>query len=383
MSGLILVSTPAANCSADVGIRGLGFLNASDPTGVTGISADGHTVLGISGIVGNQTPLFWSIDPSIQLHQITRPQGWTDVTPISISANGSTVLVIRTNTLSPSAYLYTSGVVTLIPNPAGTSSIHAVALSPDGSFFVGSASFSGGVGTRAVRWNSPTSATQLALPGSTIQATAAVAASDGSIYGAGYNGATGYSVLAQWHDNLVTPLATLPISGTVAAAPRFVSADGTVILGETDTNSSSPTSTAWLWSAASGFQPIPLPNGSNSFIPSGMSADASIVVGRNDIFSSTPSALIWTPQLGTRTFANFLTLAGVNVGGWTFDDPPVVSADGTRFAGDGLDPNGRREAYLVTIPAPACAPALLCGLALLPRPRRRVSAHSPSNSARA
>jgi hypothetical protein len=110
-----------------------------------------------------------------------------------------------------------------------------------------------------------------------------------------------------------------------------------------------------------------------------MTADASLVVGISDSFDAQLHAIVWTPQLGTRTLTSFFTAAGVNLQGWTLDQPAYVSADGTRFAGAGIDPSGRPEAYLVTIPSPACAPAFLATLGLVALPRARLQ--TPSNSA--
>jgi len=369
LCGILLCVAPPAH--ADIGIRGLGFLNPTDPTRVSGISADGSVVLGTSG-QGTVKPLYWTVDPTIQLHQIPTASPmmtWSYGVPISASANGSTILVLQQGATNL-GFRFAGGVTQSLPTPAGTYTIRPRTLSLDGSSVVGSASFTGGVGERAMRWDNLSPATQLGQPPSTTDSSAIVTAPDGSIIGEAGNTNTNYAALVRWNAGNPTTLATLPRSATVSAGPEFISTNGAIIAGVTEYINSSAGEDTWLWSASTGFHTLPPLAGNASFLLSGMNGDASIVVGKNDTFSPTPTAIIWTPALGTQTLAAYFAAAGVNLQGWTLDDFPVVSADGTRFAGTGIDPSGREEAYLVTIPSPSAAPALLAAFALARRRRR-------------
>ncbi len=370
MSGVALVLTAA--CSAQVSIRGLGFLNATNPTTVTGISPDGRTVLGASGLLGSRVPLYWTTEPAVQLHQIPVTPGWVDVIPVSSSTDGSIIFGFRTTPSAVTGFRFTSGATQPLVNPANVTSSAPQQISRDGSFVAGSASFTTG-GQLPVRWNDVTPGTQLPLPALTNHAAAFVIADDNSIYGSSYNSLTNYAALVRWTGGTPTILANLPHSATVGAGPKLVSADGATIAGFTDTYSPSLQESTWLWNASTGFQTIPPLSGTNSFFASSMTADASVLLGWNQSPTPASSAVVWTPQRGTLTLTDYFTALGVDLQGWTLDRPAVVSADGTRFAGEGVDPVGRREAYLITIPCPASVSWLLCGMAVSSRRRRAPS----------
>jgi hypothetical protein len=56
--------------------------------------------------------------------------------------------------------------------------------------------------------------------------------------------------------------------------------------------------------------------------------------------------------MGMVSVANLLISHGVgNLSGWTLREALAVSADGTTIVGEGIDPQGRQQAWRATIPA--------------------------------
>jgi uncharacterized membrane protein len=85
-------------------------------------------------------------------------------------------------------------------------------------------------------------------------------------------------------------------------------------------------------------------------------------------------ATIWTPTSGMRSLEDVLTNDyGLNLGGWRLSEATSISGDGFTIVGQGSNPAGQSEAWIVTLPEPAsstCLVLLLVGVAMR-RARRR------------
>jgi hypothetical protein len=85
-------------------------------------------------------------------------------------------------------------------------------------------------------------------------------------------------------------------------------------------------------------------------VPFAGSEDGSVIVGTTrdyDQFIETP--WIWTAKKGYQTWEDFLK--GQTGAGWQLVRGTVVSADGLRIAGDGLNPDGRFQAWILDLKA--------------------------------
>ena len=80
---------------------------------------------------------------------------------------------------------------------------------------------------------------------------------------------------------------------------------------------------------------------------SGVDSDGSVVVGQSTNASNNIEAFRWTQATGTRSVSGLLTAAGVNMGGWSLRSANAVSGDGQFIVGQGTDPAGNGEAYVV------------------------------------
>lgn len=111
------------------------------------------------------------------------------------------------------------------------------------------------------------------------------------------------------------------------------------------------------------------------------SYDGSVVVGRS--FSSLGwEAFVWTPDAGMQSLSERLTAAGVDLNGWFLIDAVGVSADGGTIVGTGINPLGRTEAFITTIPAvpePSSIALMVVGGGWLLRRIKSKSAAGPTH----
>ena len=82
----------------------------------------------------------------------------------------------------------------------------------------------------------------------------------------------------------------------------------------------------------------------------GVSADGSVVVGHSAT-NSDISAFIWDSDHGMRPLHEVLRQRGAPLRGWRLQAATAVSADGTWIAGQGINPQGKPEAFLVSLPS--------------------------------
>ncbi len=128
-----------------------------------------------------------------------------------------------------------------------------------------------------------------------------------------------------------------------------VSADGTIIVGE-----------AWgergrepfYWTEATGMIGLgDQPGGIIHGIARAISSDGSIIVGRGS-GDRDDSAMIWDPIRGGRSLRQVLEDEfglGEELAGWDLDNAVDISADGKTIAGNGVNPQGNREGWVVVL----------------------------------
>jgi probable HAF family extracellular repeat protein len=155
--------------------------------------------------------------------------------------------------------------------------------------------------------------------------------------------------------------------GANESAGLDVSADGSIIVGW----SGSPGGTqAVLWTQNNSIVPLGFlsPNHLQSRAL-GASLAGEFVVGTS-LTSTGYEAFLWDSQSGMRNLKDVLTSQyGLSLAGWTLREAVGISDDGLTIAGNGVNPMGRNEAWIVHIPEPGTGIALLGILAA--RRRRR------------
>jgi uncharacterized membrane protein len=109
---------------------------------------------------------------------------------------------------------------------------------------------------------------------------------------------------------------------------------------------------AVLWDERGAIALGVLPGGIGSLLRN-VSADGTVGVGQAGDAQGIGRAAIWTAVHGFRDLRELLIELGLErvLDGWFLDTANAISSDGSVIAGVGLDPDGRTQAYVVTLPA--------------------------------
>jgi probable HAF family extracellular repeat protein len=248
----------------------------------------------------------------------------------AVSADGSLVACIGQSDNGDESFLYNvaTGAMTPVGDlPGGTFGSYAYGMSRDGTTIVG-VSYST-PGQQAFRWTQ-----------------------GGGIVSLGF-------------------LPTLPTQSLFSSA-EAANQDGSVIVGESSSqNTGGNGYEAFRWTQAGGMQPLgDLPGAAFQSWAYAVSADGNIVVGRGSVpgncgpfgCGSAGHAFIWDATNGMRDLQDVLTSHGVPLNGWVLTEARAISADGTVIVGNGTNPQGNFEGWIVTL-GPPPPPPPHCGSA--------------------
>jgi uncharacterized membrane protein len=123
-----------------------------------------------------------------------------------------------------------------------------------------------------------------------------------------------------------------------------VNADATVVVG--GSNATGVNGEAYRWTAKTGMVGLGFLSGATDSAASGTSSDGSVVVGE-----SGGKAFRWTAAGGMHSVKDLLTAAGVTaVNGWQLTRAVGVSADGIVISGQGIDPQGKNQGWIASLP---------------------------------
>lgn len=345
--GLLAPVAAVALCTALADaqtITSLGVLPGRFFSRATALSADGTTVVGISG--GVDHAFRWTLSGGMQdLGALT---GASTSIAYGCSLNGA-IVGGNSTAAQVGAFRWSvpTGILSLGLYYPGSDWTECLGVSGDGVTFFGQTRIPGGT-IAAYRWtvaagfqllgtltplgrdSTPFDATPNA---SYICGTADVLNNAGPDHAFRWSSATGMQDIGQ----LVT-------AGYSYA--NAISDNGRVIAGTCDTTNSFQGYHATLWQDEGGgkfsFQDLGVPNGYTQSYVSDLSADGSVVIGY--VYPAAPT--IWTQQLGWRFLAPWLSSVGVNMTGWTLGTTARLSADGTAIAGTGTF-QGQERAYVV------------------------------------
>jgi probable HAF family extracellular repeat protein len=146
------------------------------------------------------------------------------------------------------------------------------------------------------------------------------------------------------------------LMGAANCTAYAASADGSVIVGESDTGSGHE-AVLWARNESDEAKGLGLLPGDLSSVARAVSGNGKIVVG-----SSGCKLFIWDEDNGMRNLQDVLeNQYGIDLAGWRLISVDGVSADGSVIVGYGTNPSGFTESWIVTIPEPSSLVILLMG----------------------
>lgn len=337
---------------------------------VTGVSADGTAVAGLSIIENDVQMVRWT------------PSGGTVALGVGaafdISRDGTVLVGSRFTGNVSRAVRWTSGtgIVPLGQIPgSGTGALsEAYDVSADGSVIIGLSDTNSQPGPPLVafRWTSATGMRALEdLPGGTLSAQASAISADGQVTVGFATGSSGVRAV-RWLGNTTAPIDMgLPPGLTGFTEARHVSGDGQVIVGVWGNGLMNE---AFRWTQADGYELLgDFAGGLVDSIATATNADGSVVVGTGNPGDELPDEpFYWTRARGLRSFRDVLTEAGVDFSAWqSFTELRDLSDDGLVIVGNGVLLDGTFAGFRVVLPAPSTACVPLAAGGILAARRRR------------
>ncbi len=329
---------------------GIGTLPGYTDSGVTAVSANGGAAVGTaSNAAGDRQALRWQAASGVSA--IGFLPGGTSSTAAAVSANGDRVLVsgnvniggVRGSAMS----VWSLAEGFRIVDPLWSSTLcSASGLSGDGSVVVGVCLL---FGNTAFRWTSASGTVALRQfgGGSNMQSAAlGISRNGGTVVGVGHPMLTG--AVAWAADGSATVLGKLPNHAESRA--EAVSDDGQVVVGTSVDDGNVPH--AFRWTASTGITSLGEGNGVTGSRARAVSGNGTLVAGCGATAAG-DVAVLWDAGHGMRTLADaLLSDHGTVVANWTLKCINAMSADGRVLAGDGINPQGRMEGWIVQLPAP-------------------------------
>jgi uncharacterized membrane protein len=358
---MVLSLTWIGNQSAAQSILSLGIIPGTPPSSASvaygvGVNADGPVVaLSAPSLGGDTRALRWSLPTGLQAIGVLPGASYSSAA--SISADGSRIVGQSAVGADPRAFTWSvqSG-IQLVPLLPGANSARAIGISGDGFTVVGWSGVGGTGSGTAFRWRAGDGIISLGalLEGETSEARAAN--SDGSVIVGWSFSASGRRAVRWVNGGAPQSLGVLPGLANDCNA-LGVSQNGDFVVGSCMGGGSN--ARAFRWSVASGMQSLgALPGGSYS-VGYSVTADGSLVVGQSTQSSSASgwTATIWHASLGMVSLQGFLDSLGADTGGWSvLGNALGISADGRYVVGWGVY-NGNQRAFLADLGLP-CWPDL-------------------------
>ncbi len=339
-------SLPSEGLGAGANLRGVGDLpGGSVHSTAWGISPDGSVVVG-----GSTSDLWmeayrWQAGVMSGLGDL--PDGPDNSCALAVSADGAVIVgegnyypVIATS----EAFRWEDGVMSGLDVLCPGS--FAMGVSADGTIVVGAIG-SDGLAREAFRWTEAEGMVGLgdsAGQGEQFQCAYAVSADGTVIVGAGRT-SSGQEAF-RWVNGVASPLGDLGGSSTHSSGATDCSADGSILVGY-GRSAQGIEAMRWQDGVMSGLGD--LPGGTHFGFAFAVSADGSIVVGESDSASGY-RAFIWDATHGMRDLGDALASEyGLDLGGWVLQEATDISDDGMAIVGNGLNPAGDYEGWIVNL----------------------------------
>lgn len=356
------MSIPERAEAASPSFLGLGFLSGTtNPTSeANAVSADGKVVVGTNFSSAGHQAFRWLAETGMV--GLGFLPDLTDSEAFGVSANGAVVVGVSSSPAGRAAYRWTSGtgMQFLSSTPGNVVAAFARAVSADGSVVVGAGD--GETGQEAFRWSTTGGMAGLGfISGTTGSSIAEGVSANGSVVvGISSMEVPPNSNAFRW--TAASGMVGLPVlEGAHDGNAEAVSGDGSVIVGNSNFVTAGPlVPQATRWTEASGAVGLGfLPGFTAGSMAFAVSTDGSVIVG-NSTGPDGAEAFIWTPQDGMRSLRNVLVSEGLGSAliEWALSVATGVSADGSVIVGHGINPEGRREAFIASIATAPTIPAV-------------------------
>jgi probable HAF family extracellular repeat protein len=351
--GLLTPIGFAAETAAGASFQGLGFVDHCYASKATGISADGHTVVGwCDEGTYIQRGFVWT-----EAAGMLRIQSSSDhCRPQAVSANGMVVLGASDGVACKWVPDGPNGAWVALGLTGINSASEAFSSSADADVIVGYSA-----ALQAYRWTQQSGPLWLGdLDGGGYQSVAFGVSADGTVVvGRGISN-LGDEAFRWDAQHGMVGLGDLPGGGFFSTA-YAASADGAVIVGHGA--ASGVACEAFRWTADTGMVGLgDLPTGEVRSMALAVSWDGRFVTG----YGSTDNgweAFLWGKALGMRNLKDVLEQdCGLDLGGWQLDVAYGISADGSVLAGWGHNPAGDIEAWVATVPEPTTLALVAAGV---------------------
>jgi len=165
----------------------------------------------------------------------------------------------------------------------------------------------------------------------------------------------------RWEGGVMTGLGFLQSdTKDVRSEATGVSYDGSTVIGISNVDHpdvpDTSVSQAFIWKdgVMTGLGFLAGSPGPYQSIATGVSADGSVVVGESKLATG-KEAFIWTAESNQMQSLRDVLEAdlGIDLTGWTLDNPPVISSDGSTLIALATNPDGEVEAFVTYLPEPA------------------------------
>jgi probable HAF family extracellular repeat protein len=399
LAGVLLVAGAGSASFAGVSLEGLGHPPGRDVSAAYAVSADGSVVVGHSAATTGDThseAFRWTrAGGMVSLGGL--PGASVSTRSSGVSPDGSAVVGVGDPASGTSeAFRWTAaGGVEGLGFLDGTYRVSwAQAASKGGAVVVGSAcSAACGGGREAFRWTASTGMQGMGdLPGGDYYSEAYDITPDASVIVGNSTSASGAEAYRWTEDKGMVGLGDLP-GGMFQSVAYAVSSDGRAVVGHGQSDAGTE---AFRWTAAQGMIGLGVLSGHSESVALAVSADGSIVVGfsrklipvgplellgdegliwGDGAFICEEEAFIWDATHGMRSLREVLINDyRLDLTGWTLEWANGICDDGLVIVGCGINPEGKAEAWMVTLPEPATLSLLGAALVLqLLSARRRVA----------
>lgn len=251
-------------------------------------------------------------------------------------------------------FRWESNTMTVLGYLPGALRLSAVAagVSSDGSVIVGS-SLSGNSGltdSEAFRWEGGVMTGLGDLSGGAFNSEAYAASADGSVVVGISESSQGFEAFRWTTAAGMVGLGDLP-GGDFLSAAYDVSADGSVAVGYSRSEDHGSEAFRWEDGVMTGLGVL---SGQLRSMAYGISGDGSFIVGQSYAGDgvTTPAAFLWDEVHGMRSLQEVLTNEfELDLTGWQLTSAKDISSDGNFIVGEGINPSGDSEAWLVRLVA--------------------------------
>ena len=347
-SGAILVGTVSTG-RAD-SFQGIGDLDGGAiQSFATDVSADGSTVVGTSNATGSvDQAVLWTADGGIEslgsIPGTADPRSRAE----AVSDDGSVITGFGIGPSGGFEGFESTGPGSIVSLGNGDGALITDSITADGSMIVGTTGTTDNSDDmRVVTWtqatglvdlgrgaNGDTSAGGVSADGSVIVGSDGRFATEEGIDAVRWTQATGFVALGH-----------LP-GGDKFARAFGVSADGTVAVGESDSNFGQQ---AFRWTEADGMVGLgDLTGGPFDSRATDASGSGSVIVGESSTASG-PRAFIWDADNGIRNLRDVLAGQGLIPADWTLLRATAISDDGTTIVGNGSNAAATDEGWVARL----------------------------------